>query len=113
MYKGIVGFIQYKANGDVLEFSEFAMSCRVAGKYVESALFEYMLKANNCTVGHFNVNKTKKNSLLRRTLEGIGFKTLTETDEKISYEFNKDLKNKDIVNVEQEGIIKRGRHEIS
>lgn len=98
---GIVGFIQYRTNDDVLEFSEFAMSCRVAGKYVESALFEYMLNKNNCTVGHFNVNKTKKNSLLRRTLEGIGFKTIKESDDKISYEFDTELKNKDIVTVEE------------
>lgn len=98
---GIVGFVQYKIVDGVLEFTEYAMSCRVAGKYVESALFTYLLEKTNCKVGHFNVNKTKKNSLLRRTLEEIGFVTLNETEESVRYEINSDLKNKDIVSVEE------------
>ena len=71
---GIVGFGQYKIEGNALVFTEFAMSCRVAGKYVESALFSRLLQAEGCITGFFTVQKTKKNSLLRRTLEEIGFR---------------------------------------
>ena len=44
---GIVGFGQYRVEGEMLVFTEFAMSCRVAGKFVESALFSHLLKTEN------------------------------------------------------------------
>ena len=98
---GIVGFGQYKAESSDLVFTEFAMSCRVAGKYVESALFAELLSRENCAEGRFTVNKTKKNTLLRKTLEDIGFKTASETEEKISYTFNGNLLNSDIVRLSE------------
>lgn len=97
---GIVGFGQYRVEGEVLIFTEFAMSCRVAGKFVESALFARLLKDENCKLGQFAVNKTKKNTLLRRTLEQIGFTISEENSERISYTFNDDLLNCDIVTVQ-------------
>lgn len=99
---GIVGFVQYKVVDGILEFTEYAMSCRVAGKYVESALFAFLLERTSCVKGRFNVNKTKKNSLLRKTLEEIGFVILSESDKDIKYEVHSDLKNKDIVAVKGE-----------
>ena len=97
---GIVGFGQYKIEDSVLVFNEFAMSCRVAGKCVESALFHELLTRANCIQGDFKVIKTKKNELLRRTLSDIGFKAKTEDTENINYIFNKKLKNYDIVRIE-------------
>ena len=94
---GIVGFGQYRTEGDSLIFTEFAMSCRVAGKYVESALFSHLLSAENCSMGSFTVQKTKKNTLLRRTLEEIGFRSSRESDKEISYTFSKDLLHHHIV----------------
>ena len=94
---GIVGFGQYYAKGDNLIFTEFAMSCRVAGKYVESALFSHLLSAENCSTGSFAVQKTKKNTLLRRTLEEIGFRSFRESDKEISYTFSRDLLHHHIV----------------
>ena len=88
---GIVGFGQYAVNGATLTFSEFAMSCRVAGKYAESALFSYLLVAEHCDKGVFAVKKTKKNVLLRNTLEGIGFRKIKDSDETAAYEFKSDL----------------------
>ena len=76
---GIVGFVQYRVEQKELIFTEFAMSCRVAGKFVESALFAHLLEKEGCEAGKFAVIKTKKNSLLRNTLEQIGFKTEQET----------------------------------
>lgn len=95
---GIVGFGQYEKKNDILRFTEFAMSCRVAGKYVESALFSHLLQIENCEKGIFEVVKTKKNILLRNTLEKIGFKVKSENDVKITYMFVKDLKCCKLVN---------------
>lgn len=96
---GIVGFGQYKVCNGVIVFEEFAMSCRVAGKYVESAFFCEILNRNNCDVGKFKVIKTKKNELLRRTLVGIGFKVSEETENMVAYTFSKILNHSDIVTV--------------
>ena len=94
---GIVGFGQYRVEGETLVFSEFAMSCRVAGKFVESALFSHLLKRENCEKGIFEVQKTKKNILLRNSLEGIGFQCQNETGDGISYRFGATLRNSDVV----------------
>ena len=98
---GIVGFIQYTVNDNVLTFTEFAMSCRIAGKYIESALFAFLLNLEKCSLGIFNVTITEKNSLLRRTLENIGFRQVSADKKKIQYTFNADLKNRDLVSAEE------------
>ena len=94
---GIVGFGQYRVEHKCLEFTEFAMSCRVAGKYVESALFEMLLQKEHCAKGMFYIKKTKKNTLLRKTLEGIGFRKAEENDAIISYVFKAPLQHSDLV----------------
>ena len=103
---GIVGFGQYKIENAQLVFTEFAMSCRVAGKYVESAMFSALLSQNECKEGRFPVIKTKKNILLRNTLEGIGFQKQTESDKLIDYCFSNALSHADLV---QLTMLKSGR----
>ena len=97
---GIVGFGQYRVEGDQMIFTEYAMSCRVAGKYVESALFSHLLTTEHCSTGTFTVQKTKKNTLLRRTLEEIGFRPLSESDKEVSYTFTGELLHHQIVCIE-------------
>ena len=94
---GIVGFGQYRVSGKTLIFTEFAMSCRVAGKFVGSALFATLLQQEGCSKGHFTVVKTRKNILLRNTLEHIGFTVREKNAEKVHYTFNSNLLNRDIV----------------
>ena len=96
---GIVGFGQYRVEGEVLAFTEFAMSCRVAGKFVESALFAHLLESENCKSGAFAVRKTKKNILLRNTLEQIGFQTQRDSSETVFYTFTANLLNSTIVGI--------------
>lgn len=98
---GIVGFGQYRVENGELVFTEFAMSCRVAGKFVESALFAQLLEREHCCRGRFAIQKTKKNILLRNTLEGIGFRPLQDSGESVSYAFTGELKNREIIVVEQ------------
>ena len=97
---GIVGFGQYYTTEKELIFSEFAMSCRVAGKYVESALFHELLERTSCEVGRFRIKKTKKNGLLVRTLKEIGFLIDFENDEEIDFSFTQDLKEHSLVKVQ-------------
>lgn len=94
---GIVGFGQYRREGDCLIFTEFAMSCRVAGKFVESALFAHLLEREACKAGEFTVQKTKKNTLLRSSLERIGFIAESQDEKQVSYRFTEELKHHDIV----------------
>lgn len=94
---GIVGFGQYRTEGEDLIFTEFAMSCRVAGKFVESALFSHLLRCENCTTGHFCVQKTQKNTLLRNTLESIGFEVAQNSAEQMLYHFSSDLEHSHLV----------------
>lgn len=96
---GIVGFGQYRVEGEVLICTEFAMSCRVAGKFVESALFAHLLERENCESGVFAVQKTKKNTLLRNTLEQIGFQTERDTVETVAYTFTANLLNGTVVGI--------------
>lgn len=94
---GIVGFGQYRREGETLVFTEFAMSCRVAGKFVESALFSHLLECEGCETGVFAVQKTKKNILLRNSLEGIGFTAEAQDDAQVRYRFSRELKHHSIV----------------
>lgn len=96
---GIVGFGQYQVSGKTLIFTEFAMSCRVAGKFVGSALFSALLKKEKCSKGHFTVVKTRKNILLRNTLETIGFTIKESSPDRVHYVFNSNLLNKEIVKI--------------
>lgn len=98
---GIVGFGQYRIEENNLMFTEFAMSCRVAGKYVESALFTNLLQKEHCNEGVFEVKKTKKNMLLRRTLEDIGFCIDKQDDASAVFCFNKNLLHREIVKVSE------------
>ena len=94
---GIVCFGQYRVAEDQLVFTEFAMSCRVAGKYIESALFSALLEKENCRKGRFSVIKTKKNQLLRNTLSEIGFEKVKDDADSVDYEFSNELLNKELV----------------
>ena len=96
---GIVGFGQYRIEGSTLVFTEFAMSCRVAGKFVESALFSHLLQAEHCESGIFQVIKTRKNVLLRNTLEQIGFQVITDANALRCYHFTDTLTNCDLVEI--------------
>lgn len=99
---GIVGFGQYRREGDCLIFTEFAMSCRVAGKFVESALFAHLLEREGCRTGVFSVQKTRKNTLLRSSLERIGFRAEHQDEKQVSYRFTTKLNNHNIVRVRKE-----------
>ena len=96
---GIIGFVQYRVEGEKVVFNEFAMSCRVAGKFVESALFTHLLRHENCAGGIFKVVKTKKNILLRNTLEQIGFVCTQDCPGEVEYAYDSGLLNHSVVKI--------------
>ncbi|MGN1168013.1 MAG: HAD-IIIC family phosphatase [Lachnospiraceae bacterium] len=100
---GIVGFGQYRVNEKQIIFTEFAMSCRVARKYVESALFAFLLKYEKCQSGKFAISITKKNILLRNTLKEIGFSIESETSARVCYQFGNKLLHSELVEVKGDG----------
>ena len=93
---GIVGFLQYKIEDNEMVITEFAMSCRVAGKYIESALFSFLLENENISEGKMQITITQKNRLLRKSLAKIGFTFQNQDSESVTYLFNDKLLNKDI-----------------
>ena len=81
---GIVCFARYQLQGQAIVFNELAISCRVAQKYVESAFFQAVRAEVTAQTGEGQIaieivlRKTEKNSLMRRTLEEIGYKATEE-----------------------------------
>jgi len=72
---GVVAFLKVGINEDNLVVREFAMSCRVAEKWVDSALL-YWLQTKYSTRRLKNLvfegTQTKRNGLLQRTLKNCG-----------------------------------------
>lgn len=96
---GIVGYCQYRIENEQLIFIEFTMSCRTAGKYIESAFFEFLLRITKCKTGKLCLIKNSKNERLMKTLEEIGFQIVAEDEMLKEYTFSKGLKNGSIVKV--------------
>ncbi len=101
---GQVAFLLYIIEDEALIITEYAMSCRVAKKYLESALFAYLAKTYNKKTIILNGINNSKNHLLIETLESIGFVNQSN----IAHELHlvlKDIDNivgRDIVSVESE-----------
>ena len=100
---GIVGFIQYVVENEVLVFKEFTMSCRVSGKYIESSILKTLLVLNNCKSGIFPINKTNRNYLLRNTVNEINCPVIDDSNGVETHSFGKDLKHSDIAEVHIHG----------
>ena len=96
---GIVGFGQYLLSGNRIIVTEYAMSCRVAGKCIENALFAFLLQKEHVEEGRMNVKITAKNKLLRKSLQEIGFTIVSQSKNVVEFKYTTLLKNRDIVKV--------------
>ncbi len=99
---GQIAVIHFAVEDDRLIVDEFAMSCRVARKYVESALLNYFMdeydKKGITMIGANN----RKNKLLIETLKEIGFKDKSNSEETLRLEFSDGmLLNSDIVKIQE------------
>lgn len=94
---GISCYVRCGVVDNILIINEFAMSCRIAAKYIESKIFSELLYKCGCKWGKITVCKTEKNITLRNSLVNIGFKISKENNDSIEYTFTDELKNKDII----------------
>lgn len=95
---GQVGFLSV-VHGEIPTLDEFAMSCRVANKFVESALFKYLMDKfkSNIRVSGF---VTERNGLLVETFKKMGAKDTGTDGEEISMLIEEEnLLDSDIVEV--------------
>ena len=78
---GQVAFLHFEI-GEHVVISEFAMSCRVAGKYVEAALFQWLLQKFGKGIEMIG-NKTTRNQTLIDALIKCGFQDCSNTENAI------------------------------
>lgn len=104
---GQIGFLTlFKRNGD-LEVREFAMSCRVMGKFVENALCDWLLKVardNSCEKVVFVGRQTDRNKVMIKTLERVGFtsEAINESEINLSLQTSEAIEHADVVQLEDE-----------
>ena len=99
---GQIGFISLFKNGATLEVREFAMSCRVMGKYVENAICNWLCDLainNNCEKVTFIGRKTDRNAVMTQTLKQIGFESreALETEIRLEQTTSNCIPNSDVV----------------
>lgn len=99
---GQIGFISLFKKGTTLEVREFAMSCRVMGKYAENAICDWLCSVannNNCEKVIFIGRKTDRNAVMTQTLKQIGFVSneILETELRLEYAITTRIPNGDVV----------------
>ena len=83
---GQVGFLAVKLAEESLVVSEYVMSCRVAGKWLEPALIQWLANKYACKSVVFEGVDSKKNGLLIRTLQKFGLDNHTHDTGKLYLE---------------------------
>ncbi len=103
---GCVAFISIELDAALSEavVCEFAMSCRVAGKYVESAILNWMKNRYAGMDIVFDGINNEKNGLLIRSLKNIGMKDecRKEHELKLRLRRGEEPKNHDVVAVQED-----------
>jgi len=72
---GTVGFCMARRNEATVRVEDFMLSCRVQGKFVESALFDHLCSRSDPPANRIEVNfrKTDRNVPAQQVLEKLGF----------------------------------------
>ncbi|GAB1723767.1 MAG: hypothetical protein NTNFB01_26630 [Nitrospira sp.] len=73
---GTVGFSMVKHTASEIEVRDFMLSCRVQGKLIEKAFFDFLMKRQeNHSVHHFRVNftQTSRNTPAKQVLDKLNF----------------------------------------
>lgn len=100
---GQVAYLEAIPNSltNTLQITEFAMSCRVANKYVEASLIKELFAhyaPQNISQISLCGTKTSRNNLLIQTFTAMGFEQLDDTEKiHLSCSFPEDLLNTGIV----------------
>lgn len=99
---GQVGYFCFKVSDNAIQFKEYVMSCRVAGKWIEPALMKWLLAKYHIETIDFLGFYHKKNDLLIRTLKEFGFQDKTEGNELHLHMICKNMNWEDVVKVTDE-----------
>lgn len=102
---GTVGFILFDNTENSVIINEFAMSCRVASKCVESSLINWFQNKYQKKI-IMNGSRTERNNLLIETFVGFGFKSLSESKIELVLQIEQKCNNSDIVTVTDNTTIK-------
>lgn len=94
---GQVGFFMLRKENDISIIFEYAVSCRVAGKWIEPALIQWIAQKYNAETVVFCGVNNKKNELLIRTLKDFGLIDLSEGDGDLRLEIKSSQMNWDKV----------------
>ncbi len=72
---GVVGFAITRPIDDGVRVEDFMLSCRVQGKFVEQALFDYLVRSSESPAHVLEVNfiKTERNAPAQAVLRKLGF----------------------------------------
>src|ERR1035437_9176933 len=72
---GIVGFCLAKRSPGVVLVVELMLSCRVQGKFIEQALFYYLVNRDHLSIERLEINfkKTSRNAPAQAVLRKLGF----------------------------------------
>ncbi len=96
---GQVAFIHLTENKDNIIITEFAMSCRVAAKYVENALFAFLLSKYKKDIILSGV-KTERNVVLISSFLKAGFTdNCDEKNIRLTHSANESIRHSDIVTI--------------
>ena len=91
---GIVGFLTYEPFKNSVIITDFVMSCRVAEKRVEEAIFSYIIKSFTLDNRlYIKFIETHRNSPIKSKLFEIGFQFTENLSEGIILEFSGDFEN--------------------
>ena len=100
---GIVGFLSKKINDDVIEISEFTMSCRAVARYVEESLFTWFNRSFSNSINSIKIKfyKTQRNNPVHEKLQQIGFKSIEKINNKenLILKFNEHKQFLDVIKV--------------
>lgn len=80
---GLVGFVLFMNDQGITRITEYAMSCRVAQKWIEPALLHYFINKFSTQQIIFEGIYNKKNDLLINTLKAFGLENQSDSSEKL------------------------------
>ena len=99
---GQVGFIHYLIENESIVITEYAISCRVAKKWVEPAIMTYLMNKHRKNKIYFKGIDSKKNGLLINTLKEFGLKDMSQEEGNILLCIYKEKANwTEVVSVEE------------
>lgn len=98
---GISCYIRFHFDERSVTIDEFAMSCRVARKFIENAILIFLLHYCEVNKGFFKIVKTEKNTLLRESLREMGCSWIEDSEKEIIYSFDENVTNHDIIMIRE------------